>query len=202
MRHPESLQRAIAHSPGGRIQRRSAPAPLSLPAPSRAPAPAEIGQPERPSGTGRLLVATAWLAAGTGTASLLMDVPAALDLVVAGVLLAIVGTAVSHPRTARRAVAALVGVLLLPALLLIALAVRLSGPGPVLVRQETPGREGPPAALRFRTTVTACRGESALMPGTQESRVGHVLRRLGLDELPRLIDVAGGGMLFEGTGHR
>jgi lipopolysaccharide/colanic/teichoic acid biosynthesis glycosyltransferase len=84
----------------------------------------------------------------------------------------------------------------LPLWPLIALAIRLDGPGPVLVRQLRVGRVLPDRTelfvmMRFRSE----RAEAA-WPGL--SRVGTVLRATRLDELPLLLNVLRGEMAVIG----
>jgi len=93
------------------------------------------------------------------------------------------------------------GLLLLsPLLLLIALAVRLDSPGPVLFRQERVGRGGRTFLIRkFRTMRHGAAG-AAITVGADAriTRVGAFLRRHKLDELPQLIDVLQGSMSLVG----
>jgi hypothetical protein len=199
MRHPTFLQRAIGHPLGERIGRRSAPSPL--PPEFACPAPADLG------GDGRghrweartFLVPAAWLAAASGAMCVITGFHAAPEFFTVSVLLAVAGTVVGRRRGTARALAALVGVLLLPALLAIGLAVRLTSRGPVLVRQGI-HRRGRAPALRFRTTVTAAGSESRTASDPRPTPLGRVLRHLGLDELPRLIDVVRGEMSVHGAG--
>ena len=109
-----------------------------------------------------------------------------------------------------RAVAGLLVLLLSPLLLLIAIAVKLSSPGPVLFRQFRAGRDGQLFNLyKFRTMHEA--GEAVdrfapphgLAPGGIEgadrrTRLGRLLRRTSLDELPQLLNVLRGEMSLVG----
>ncbi|WP_448625448.1 sugar transferase [Geodermatophilus sp. URMC 64] len=112
-----------------------------------------------------------------------------------------------------RAVAALAIVLLAPVLLTIALAVRLSSPGPVFYHQERVGVHGRTfRMIKFRSMVAdADRRLEALRGGNESdgllfkmredpriTPVGRVLRRLSLDELPQLFNVLGGSMSLVG----
>jgi exopolysaccharide biosynthesis polyprenyl glycosylphosphotransferase len=110
--------------------------------------------------------------------------------------------------------AALAGLLLLlPVLLLIALAVKVSSPGPVFYRQERIGRGGQRfTMIKFRSMVVDAEARLAELALVNESDgllfkmrsdprvtpVGKWLRRLSLDELPQLLNVLGGSMSLVG----
>jgi lipopolysaccharide/colanic/teichoic acid biosynthesis glycosyltransferase len=106
--------------------------------------------------------------------------------------------------------------LTLPLLLTIALAVRLGSRGPVLFRQPRVGRGGREfPILKFRTMRTDAQQQlqadaelrnlfvalSHKIPchlDPRVTRVGRVLRRLSLDELPQLFNVLAGHMSLVG----
>jgi len=93
-------------------------------------------------------------------------------------------------------------ILLLPVLLLIALAVRIDSKGPAIFRQDRVGRFGVVFRIhKFRTMkADHSRGGSLITVDRDPriTRVGHVLRRLKLDELPQLFDVLAGDMSIVG----
>ncbi|MBI4003947.1 MAG: exopolysaccharide biosynthesis polyprenyl glycosylphosphotransferase [Candidatus Omnitrophica bacterium] len=94
-------------------------------------------------------------------------------------------------------------VLAAPLMALVALAIRLDSQGPAFYTQERLGWFGEPfTMLKFRTMhmdaeaagpVWAC-GEA----DPRITRVGRILRRLHLDELPQLFNVLGGDMSLVG----
>lgn len=93
--------------------------------------------------------------------------------------------------------------LLWPLLLLIALAVRLSSPGPALFRQERVTRGGQIFWMyKFRTMpVDTELGSGPIWATADDPRptpLGTLLRRSSLDELPQLLNVLNGSMSFVG----
>jgi exopolysaccharide biosynthesis polyprenyl glycosylphosphotransferase len=113
-----------------------------------------------------------------------------------------------------RVAAALLLIMLAPALAAVAIAVKLSSPGPVLFRQRRIGRDGHQfEILKFRSMelIEHEAGIAAnviplytdIAPGGVEgidrrTRVGSFLRRTSLDELPQLINVVKGDMSLVG----
>jgi exopolysaccharide biosynthesis polyprenyl glycosylphosphotransferase len=104
--------------------------------------------------------------------------------------------------------------LLLPLMGLVALAIKLDSPGPVVFRQRRVGQYGKPFTIfKFRTMVDDA--EERLREVTtftddgkplfkndsgdpRITRVGRVLRRLSLDELPQFFNVLRGQMSLVG----
>lgn len=99
--------------------------------------------------------------------------------------------------------AAAIGLVLVsPLLILVAVAIRLDSPGPVLFRQRRVGRNFRPFEIyKFRTMVD---GASRMGPSVtagedpRVTRVGRILRRTKIDELPQLINVIKGDMSLVG----
>lgn len=92
--------------------------------------------------------------------------------------------------------------MLAPALLLIAILVKLDSPGPVFYRQERVGRHGKPFRIhKFRTMRHEPAGQGLQITVGADSRitrVGGFLRSTKLDELAQLIDVWLGDMSLVG----
>jgi exopolysaccharide biosynthesis polyprenyl glycosylphosphotransferase len=90
-----------------------------------------------------------------------------------------------------------------PLLMLIALLVRASGPGPILYRQLRLGQGGKTfEILKFRTMVDGAErdGEAlwAVAEDARVTRIGRFLRRIRFDELPQLWNVLLGEMSVVG----
>jgi putative colanic acid biosynthesis UDP-glucose lipid carrier transferase len=96
----------------------------------------------------------------------------------------------------------LILLLLLPLLVLIAVVVKASSPGPVIFKQRRYGLDGREIAVyKFRTMTVIEDGDSirqASKTDARITRVGAVLRRASMDELPQLINVLQGRMSLVG----
>jgi lipopolysaccharide/colanic/teichoic acid biosynthesis glycosyltransferase len=100
-------------------------------------------------------------------------------------------------------VSSLVLVLGAPALALAVLAIRLESPGPVIYRQRRVGLEGRTFdVLKLRTMVDGAEHMGAGLAVNENdsriTRVGALLRRSSLDELPNLLNVLRGEMSLIG----
>jgi lipopolysaccharide/colanic/teichoic acid biosynthesis glycosyltransferase len=92
-------------------------------------------------------------------------------------------------------------ILLAPALLAIALWIRLDSPGPALFRQRRVGRHGRHFDIyKFRTMADRPDEGRQLTVGRDPriTRAGRFLRRTKLDELPQLLNVLEGTMSLVG----
>ena len=110
-----------------------------------------------------------------------LEMKRVLDVIVAGIMLA---------------------VLIIP-MGIIALAIRLDSPGPVFFRQERITQYGRKFRIfKFRTMVNDADKKGSLVTVGGDSRitrVGAVIRKYRLDEIPQLINVLCGDMSFVGT---
>ena len=98
---------------------------------------------------------------------------------------------------------ALMGLFLIwPLLAIIAIAVKLDSPGPVFFRGQRVGRFGHRFSMyKFRSMVAgaARKGPGITASGdARVTRIGKILRRTKLDELPQLINVVRGEMSLVG----
>jgi lipopolysaccharide/colanic/teichoic acid biosynthesis glycosyltransferase len=94
-------------------------------------------------------------------------------------------------------------VALAPVFVLIALAIRLESRGPVFFLQERAGREGKPFWIyKFRSMRHNESGQGGapltVRGDSRVTRVGALLRKLKLDELPQLMNVVKGEMSLVG----
>jgi lipopolysaccharide/colanic/teichoic acid biosynthesis glycosyltransferase len=99
--------------------------------------------------------------------------------------------------------AALLLLIAAPLLALAALAIRLESRGPVFYRHLRVGRDGEPFELwKLRTMIPGAESIGAglyVLDGDPRiTRVGRMLRRFSLDELPNLVNVLRGDMAIVG----
>jgi Undecaprenyl-phosphate glucose phosphotransferase len=102
-----------------------------------------------------------------------------------------------------RVLAAVILVLIAPLMLVVALAVKLDSPGPVLFRQNRYGLNNRLiGVLKFRTMFDASRDDNAEQLTRRNdprvTRLGAFMRRTSIDELPQFINVLRGEMSIVG----
>jgi lipopolysaccharide/colanic/teichoic acid biosynthesis glycosyltransferase len=86
-----------------------------------------------------------------------------------------------------------------PVMIVAAVAVRRSSPGPAIFRQQRVGRDGRSFdILKFRTMRTAAGREITVGADDRITPVGATLRKWKLDELPQLVNVIRGDMSLVG----
>ena len=89
-------------------------------------------------------------------------------------------------------------IILSPVLLVVAVAIKIDSQGPILFKQERVGKDGRIfKILKFRS-MAADNDVSDNSCEDKYTRLGGVLRRTSLDELPQLINVLRGQMSFIG----
>ncbi len=91
----------------------------------------------------------------------------------------------------------------LPLMAVIAVAIRLDSPGPIVFRQQRAGKDGKLFTLfKFRTMVSGVDPDGVYLPAQERderiTRVGWWLRRTRLDEFPQLYNILRGDMYFVG----
>ncbi len=114
--------------------------------------------------------------------------------------------------TVERLLTLVLALVALPVLVLIAIAIRVDSRGPVLFRQQRVGAQGRVFNMvKFRTMCVDAEARLAQLRGDagndvlfkmkddpRVTRVGRILRRFSLDELPQLINVVRGEMALVG----
>lgn len=100
-------------------------------------------------------------------------------------------------------VSAVALVILSPFMLLVALLIKLDSPGPVFYAQERMGLDAKPFwCLKFRSMRQDAEAETgpvwAKKDDPRRTRLGAILRRFSIDELPQLINVLVGDMSLVG----
>jgi putative colanic acid biosynthesis UDP-glucose lipid carrier transferase len=99
-------------------------------------------------------------------------------------------------------VAGLILLVISPLLLAIAIAVKLSSPGPVIFKQRRYGMDGDEIMVYKFRSMTVCEDGQDIRQASKNdqrvTRLGAFLRRTSLDELPQFINVLQGRMSIVG----
>lgn len=97
--------------------------------------------------------------------------------------------------------ATLIFIVSLPFLLIIAIAVKIDSKGPVIFKQKRLGRNGKEFNIyKFRTMVVGAEATGVYSDNHDPriTRVGNILRKTSLDEIPQVINILKGDMSFVG----
>ncbi|HKK41817.1 MAG TPA: sugar transferase [Bacteroidales bacterium] len=93
-------------------------------------------------------------------------------------------------------------ILLSPLAILLGIAIKLSGKGPVIFSQERMGRSGRTFTIyKFRSMIPEQEEGLSLLTGINDSRItplGHFMRKHKFDEIPNFINVLKGEMSLIG----
>ena len=99
-------------------------------------------------------------------------------------------------------IASLILLMIWPVLLILALGVKLSSPGPIIFKQRRYGLDGHEILIyKFRSMRPHVEGEVIQQAGREDPRItrfGRFIRRTSLDELPQFINVLQGRMSVVG----
>jgi putative colanic acid biosysnthesis UDP-glucose lipid carrier transferase len=105
-------------------------------------------------------------------------------------------------RTSDIVFSSIILLLMLPVMMLVAIAVRLTSKGPVIFRQRRYGLYGEEIIVyKFRSMTVSDDGESIQQARRNDARltsIGAFLRRSSLDELPQFVNVLQGRMSIVG----
>src|SRR3954467_4877215 len=99
-------------------------------------------------------------------------------------------------------IAGIILLFLAPLLTLIALLIRIDSPGPVLFRQTRTGFKGKKFQIyKFRTMTVQENGDvirQTTRDDTRLTRIGRLIRKMSIDEMPQLLNVLKGEMSLVG----
>lgn len=100
-------------------------------------------------------------------------------------------------------ISSLLLIILSPAFLILAIAIKIDSPGPVFYRQKRVTQYGREFYIhKFRSMVDNADKKGTLVTVSEDRRItkiGHFIRECRLDEVSQLIDVFTGNMTFVGT---
>jgi sugar transferase (PEP-CTERM system associated) len=101
-----------------------------------------------------------------------------------------------------RLVALVGGILSLPIAIVTAILIKLDSPGPVFYKQERVGRNGKPFTLmKFRSMRVDAEKDGPVWAATSDdraTRVGWIIRKIRVDEIPQFWSILRGEMSFVG----
>lgn len=96
---------------------------------------------------------------------------------------------------------ALVFLTIIPVMIVVPIVIRLTSKGPAVYTQTRIGKDGKPFKMyKFRTMITEQYDKDGkeIMSEDRITKVGRILRKTSIDELPQLFNVLGGSMSIIG----
>jgi lipopolysaccharide/colanic/teichoic acid biosynthesis glycosyltransferase len=89
-------------------------------------------------------------------------------------------------------------VVALPTSIIVAILIKRESPGPVFFKQNRTGQHGKPFKMYKFRSMTHGNNVRDLTKQDEPTKIGIIMRRLSIDEIPQLINVLNGDMSFIG----
>jgi len=96
--------------------------------------------------------------------------------------------------------ALIMSIILSPVFIIVAILIKLDSKGPVMFLQERTGKNGKPFKIyKFRTMKVETEKDGVLLTHEQRmTKMGNIIRKLSIDEIPQFFNILKGEMSFIG----